>query len=64
MAGTGQKTHSEVRKWSGDPPGGLKVDGRHSQWSRSGRETLPEVRNWSGDATGDSDLVGRPYRRS
>ena len=42
-SGSGLDTFREVRKWSGDPPGGLEVVWRPSEWSGSGLETLREV---------------------
>ena len=56
---TGRGTHTEVLKWSGDPPRDPEELRRHSRMSGSGRkpsrisrtgwETLPDVWNWSGD---------------
>ena len=49
--GTVRETLPEVRKWSGDPLGGLELVGRPSRRSFyspvSGWEALPEVRERS-----------------
>ena len=47
MSVTGRDTLPEDRNWSGDPPGGPEVLGRHSRKFGTGRDTLPVVRNWS-----------------
>ena len=54
----------------GDPPRGVELVGRPSQWSESGREThrrcgtgreiLLEVRKWLGDSVGGSEVVRDP----
>ena len=54
----------EVRKWSGDPAGGLEVVGRPSRRSRNSWETFPEVRMWSGDRPRGTEVVGGHSWRS
>ena len=65
---------SDVREWSGDPPGCPGVVGLPSQMSRSGREALSEVREAHLDVQECSEgppgplgcpgVVGRPCRMS
>ena len=61
---------SEVRKWSGGPPGGPGVVGSPFQSSGSGRETLSEgpdvqleVREWLGGPQGGAGMVGWPSQK-
>ena len=56
--GDGTETLPEVRKWSGDPPGGPELVGRPAWTSGTGRETLQQVRNWLGDHPGGPEVVG------
>ena len=65
--GTGRDTLPEIRKWSGDSPGGLEVVGdppecpevvgRNSRRSGSCRKIRPEVRKWSGDPPRGPEVV-------
>ena len=47
----GREALTDVRVWSGGPPGCLGVVGRPFQMSGCCREALPVVREWSGDPT-------------
>ena len=67
MSRSGRESLSDVRKWSGVPPGCLRVvrrpsqmSGRPSRMSRSGRKALPDVRKLSGGPPGCPGVVGRP----
>ena len=46
---SGLETIPKVRKWSGDPPGGMELIGVPFRRSGSGRGILLEVWNWSLD---------------
>ena len=52
MSGSGREALTDVREWSGVPPGCPGVVVRTTRMSRSGREVLPDVREWSGDPSG------------
>ena len=62
-SGMGVEPLPEVRKWSGDSPGGPELVGRPSLRSGSGREVLPQLREYYEGPPGGPKLVGRPSQR-
>ena len=62
MSGSGREALPNVREWSGDPHGFLRVVGRPSRMSGSGRESLLDVREWSGDPRRFAGVFGRHHR--
>ena len=57
MFGSGRETLSEVREWSGGPPGCPGVVWRPSRMYASGREALTHVRECSGGNPGCPGFV-------
>ena len=43
MTGSGRESLTDVREWSGGPPGCLGVVERPSRMSGSGRKALPDI---------------------
>ena len=67
MSGSGREALSNVRDWSGVPPGCPGVVERPSGMSENGRETLPDIREalsdvlvWSGSSSSCPEVVGMP----
>ena len=48
LSRSGWETLTDVREWSGGPPGCQSVIGRPTQMSGSGREALPHLWKFSG----------------
>ena len=60
MLGDGWEALSEVREWSGYPPGCQGVVERPCQMSGSGREALKDAWGWLRGPPGCAELVGGP----
>ena len=61
MSESGREALLDVRKWSGDPAGCLRVVWSPFWISGSGQKALLDVWEWSGDPPGCSKVVGGPY---